>query len=559
MKKLLPLTVILFFAAFLAYPLCSLLAGAFWVKGEFSLRYFSLIFDNPFYRHCFANSALIAAWSTILSLGLALPLAWLFNRCAFPAKTLLNSLLLLPLILPPFVGAIGLRQFFTRYGTLNLLLEKTGLVSLSDPPDWLGGGGFIGIIALESLHLYPILFLSVQAALANLDPTLREAAANLGARGWRVFRTVTLPLAWPGVFAGASIVFIAAFTDLGVPIMFNFQATVPSQIFNLVAQPDNPMGYALVVVTLLLVSTLFLLGKKTGGGNYAMAMRSGSQALTVTLPRPLALTVSGAVLALVAASVIPHLGVVLQSFSARWFMTALPTEWSGQFYAEVFHLDATTLSIRNSLFYSVCSMLLDLALGLGIAWLLTRGKFKGRALLDTVSMLPLALPGLVLAFAYYVTFSRPGSPLSFLDPRDNPVPLLVIAYAMHRLPYIVRAAVAGFQQVSASLEEASANLGARAWQTFRRVSLPLIAANLVAGSILTFSFAMLDVSNSLILAQEDRFYPITKTIYALMGRITPTAPNIACALGVLALLLLAAALYLAAKLMGQKMGQLFRS
>jgi iron(III) transport system permease protein len=135
----------------------------------------------------------------------------------------------------------------------------------------------------------------------------------------------------------------------------------------------------------------------------------------------------------------------------------------------------------------------------------------------------------------------------------------VIAYAMHRLPYIVRAAYAGFQQVSVALEEASTNLGARPLRTFCKISLPLIAANLVAGCILTFSFAMLDVSNSLMLAQEDRFYPITKAIYSLMGRITPTAPSVACALGVLALLLLAAALYLAAKLMGQKMGQLFKS
>ncbi|MDR1146748.1 MAG: iron ABC transporter permease [Verrucomicrobiales bacterium] len=559
MKKLLPLTVTLFFAVFLAWPLAELLKGAFTDSGRFSLRYFQLIFDNPFYSQCFLNSALIAVWSTLLALAVALPLAWLFNRCEFPAKTLLNSLLLLPLILPPFVGAIGLRQFFTRYGTLNLLLEKTGLVNLADPPDWLASGGFYGIILLQALHLYPILFLSAQAAMANLDPALREAAANLGARGWRVFRTVTLPLALPGIFAGTTIVFIAAFTDLGVPLMFSFQATVPSQIFNLVTQPDNPLGYALVALTLLLVALLFLLGKRLGGGGHAAAMRGGAPALTVRLGRLPALLATAGVLGLVAVSVIPHLGVVLQSFSARWFMTALPTEWSGQFYREVFQLDATALSVKNSLLYSVCSMSLDLVLGLAIAWLLTREKFRGKALLDTAAMLPLALPGLVLAFAYYVTFSKPGSPLAFLDPRGNPLPLLVIAYAMHRLPYIVRAAYAGFQQVSTALEEASTNLGARAWQTFRRVSLPLIMANLVAGSILTFSFAMLDVSNSLMLAQESRFYPITKAIYSLMGRITPTAPNVACALGVLALLLLAAALYLAARLMGQKMGQLFRS
>jgi iron(III) transport system permease protein len=180
--------------------------------------------------------------------------------------------------------------------------------------------------------------------------------------------------------------------------------------------------------------------------------------------------------------------------------------------------------------------------------------------LDVVAMLPLALPGLVLAFAYFTAFSRPPfDGLAWIDPRQNPTLILVIAYAVNRLPYIVRAAYAGFQQTHVSLEEASANLGAGPLHTLVRISLPLLGANLIAGTILTFSFAMLDVSSGMILAQESAFYPVTKAIYMLMGRITPTAPSIACALGVLAMLLLAASLALASKLLGQKMGQLFKA
>lgn len=586
MKKILLPLLALFLALFLVYPLTMLLKGAFFVQSvtdgvqttEFSLRYFGLIFENPFYRDCFFNSFLIAVVTTVLCLVISLPTAYLFLRCHFPGKVLLGTGLLLPLILPPFVGAIGLGQMFSRFGSVNLALSYLGLVDLKNPPDWFGSGGFFGIILLETLHLYPIMYLSVQAALANLDPSLRDAAQNLGAKSFHIFRTVTLPLALPGIFAGSSIVFVSSFTDLGVPLMFNFQTTIPTQIFNLVTQADNPVGYALVVVTLVIVSFMFVLGKKVGEGNYAMLARSATYDDSIRLGPAAGWLAFSAVAGLILFSLLPHFGVIIQSVSAKWFFTILPSEYSLEYYREVFNIDLTVSSIRNSLFYATSSALFDLILGLVIAYLLAREKFIGRNLLDVVVMLPLALPGLVLAFAYFVAFSRAPIPvdpqwsesvkamivpfnnwwLSLLDPRKTTV-VLVIAYAVHRLPYIVRAAYSGFQQTSVSLEEASANMGAGPFRTLFKISLPLISANLIAGTILTFSFAMLDVSNGMILAQEARFFPVTKAIFMLMGRITPTAPSIACALGVLSMILLAASLFMASKLLGQKMGQLFKA
>jgi iron(III) transport system permease protein len=127
------------------------------------------------------------------------------------------------------------------------------------------------------------------------------------------------------------------------------------------------------------------------------------------------------------------------------------------------------------------------------------------------------------------------------------------------LPYIVRSAYAGFQQTSTTLEEASANLGASPWRTLRRITLPLVMANLIAGTILTFSFAMLEVSDGLILAMKEKYFPITKMIYQLMGRIDPNAASVACALGVVGMVLLTVSLLVAGRLLGKKMGQLFRA
>jgi iron(III) transport system permease protein len=564
MKRLFLLLLALFFGLFLIYPLVRLLEGAFFLTdahghSTFTLAFFRLLLENRLYRLALANSLEIATVATAGTLLIAIPLALLFTRCRFPGKTWLGSALLAPLILPPFVGALGIQHFFARFGALNLLLAKIGLVPLSHPVDWLGNGGFAGIIALEILHLFPILFLSASASLAGIDPALLDAAANLGASSWRRFFTITLPLARPGIFAGAVLVFVGAFTDLGTPLIFNFYATVPTQIFNASVDANTEqIGYAFVVATLVLVLGLFLLVRRYGEGVSA-SMPAVSRAPSETMLSPAAgWAASAAVAALIFIAILPHLGVILTSFAARWFFTVLPSQWSTIYYVQVFSDPVTGGSVVNSLLYSGLSALLDLALGLVIAHLLAREIFPGKFVLESLAMLPLALPGLVLAFGLLMSFNTHGW-WAWINPRDNPTFLLVVSYAMRRLPYIVRAAYAGYQQASIVLEEASYNLGAGRWHTFRRVTLPLLAPSLLAGTILTFCFAMLEVSDSLLLAMEARFAPITRGIYEVMGRPSPDSASLACALGVLAMALLGGGLLLGSRLMGRRLGQFFRA
>jgi len=539
-----------FFGLFLVYPVVYMLRGAFWVEGKFTLEFFGLALRSPLVVESLVNSFMLGVLVTGLTTLLTLPLAHLFTRYDFRGKTLLSALLLVPMIMPPFVGAIGMRQFFGRFGSVNLLLGTD--------IDWLGGGGFWGVVMLQTLNLYPIMFLNVSAAMANVDPTLREAADNLGASPWRVFRTVTLPLILPGYFAGAILVFIWAFTDLGTPLIFGLTRVVSVQIFDRVTEAGtNPMGFVLVCVVLVVTVVLFAASKRLlGTKRYEMLARghtAGSEKRLRGLPATLA--VAG-VLLVIGVALLPHISVALQSLSNRWFFTVLPSEMTTQHYGEVFQYDLTASSIRNSLFYSSLSALLDLVLGVVIAYLLTRRQIPGGAILDVVAMLPLALPGLVLAFGYVGGFNWN---IAWLNPRTNPTLLLVVAYSVRRLPYIVRSAYAGFQQTSVTLEEASLNLGASPARTLRKITIPLVMANLVAGTILTFSYAMLEVSDSLILAMREKFYPITKAIYALLGRIEPNSASLASALGILGMVLLTISLLVASKVLGKKMGQLFRA
>ncbi|GIW81536.1 MAG: ABC transporter permease [Gemmatales bacterium] len=525
--------------------------------------FFEVLPHNPFLWECLTNSLLLAAMTTLATTLLCLPIARWFARYRFRGQGLLVGLLLAPLILPPFVSAIGMQKLLGRFGTVNLTLMQVGLLRPDAPIDWLGEGGFAGVAIMQVLHLYPIMYLNLAAAWANVDPTLEDAARSLGADEWQVFRTITFPLLLPGYFAGASIVFIWSFTDLGTPLVFGFDSVIPVQIFNQVSDPrqTNATAYALVVLTLAVTASLFYSARwfvsryaYSGQGKGAIA------SLPPTIQGWRLFFLHLFVIALTFVAVLPVIGVVLTAISDQWVLTPLPPAWTVSHLGEVWSNKVSAWSIRNSIFYSVCSTFLDIMLGVAIAWLISRRPTWLSHILDGLSTLPLALPGLVLAFGYLTCFSTWDlfGLQNYLDPTKNPVPLLIVAYAVRRLPYLTRSALAGMQQIAPVLEEAAENLGARRWWVVRTVTLPLIAANIVAGAVLTFAFAILEVSDSLMLAREEQFFPITRAILGLLMR-PDNGDVLACALSVFAMTLLAGSLLLAGLLLGKKMGELFRA
>ena len=548
-----------FFGCFLLWPIWQTVQGAFVdAGGGFTADYFVEVFRNRFYLEGLSNAFLLAAASCALCLLIALPLAFIADRFDFPCKRLFSVLILAPMILPPFVGAIGMKQILGQMGTLNSTLAALRILPLRDGIDWLGHGRFWGCALMNALHLYPILYLNVVSALANIDPAMEEAAENLGCTGLRKFLKITLPLMMPGLFAGGTIVFIWAFTELGVPLMFDYNRVTPVQIFYGVKEiAGNPFPYALVVVTLAGTALLYLASKLSlGRDNLSMMPKAAVFAGT---RRPGFLTgilCTACFTAVTLVALLPHLGVVLISFSRDWYGTILPEGWTLSHYKAALGHNLTVPSIINSLKYASLSTVVDLILGVAIAYVVVRTELPGRHLLDSVAMLPLAVPGLVLAFGY-ISMSQEGRFFSFLNPTRNPAFLLIIAYAVRRLPYVVRAAAAGLAQTSVTLEEAAQNLGASPWRAVRKITLPLISANILAGGLLAFSFAMLEVSDSLILAQKQQDFPITKAIYELFN-LLGEGRAVASALGVWAMLFLGLTLLAATRLLGKKMGTLFR-
>jgi iron(III) transport system permease protein len=489
---------------------------------------------------------------------IALPLAWIADRFLFPGKTLFSALILVPMILPPFVGAIGIKQILGQQGALNALLWHLGLQDPAHPVDWLGGGQLWGVALMISLNLYPIIYLNAVAALANIDPAMEEAAENLGCTGLRKFVRITLPLIMPGLFAGGTIVFIWSFTELGVPLMFDFTRIASVQVFNGIKDiGGNPFPYALVAVMLASSILLYTASKLTFGRSaHAMMPKATSQG-GPRRPGMLAALACTALFALVFfIAVLPHLGVILVALSNNWYGTVLPESLTLHHFEQALGHNMALPSIQNSLKYAGLAVLLDLVLGVAIAYVVVRTNLVGRQFLDALAMLPLAVPGLVLAFGY-LAMTQEGKLFDFLNPVRDPLILLVIAYAVRRLPYVVRSAAAGFQQTSVTLEEAAQNLGASPLRALRKVTLPLIAANLVAGGLLAFSFAMLEVSDSLLLAQRQQDFPITKAIYELY-QLLGEGRFIASALGVWAMVFLGVTILGASMVLGKKLGAIFR-
>ncbi len=574
---------------FLVLPIWYSVHGALHDSSGWTTFHIIDVFRDPQLRLGLWNALAIGLLTTIIASVVAIPMAVVSARCSFAGKGFLNAALLAPLILPPFVGAIGVEAIIGRTGSLNVILMNLGVIST--PIDFLLDGGFLCIVVLQGLHLYPILYLNLLASLANIDPALEEAARNVGAGPWRRFASITLPLLRPGFFAGATIVFVWSFTELGTPLMFGFRTVTSVQIFDGLKEIESSrQPYALTVVMFVVATGIYLIGRSTLGRSKGTASTKASVRRVEAVLGWRGTIGAWALLGGIAfVACLPHIGVVLSALSVpgSWYESVLPQAWTLDNFANALQHPLAAGAIRNSLFLAGFAVVLDLILGVAAARILVRTKLPLRWLLDILVMLPIAVPGLVLAFGFvsmslewpfastapawlgWMSVLMPTSwwewvsnaPLAswgnIVGAEPNPFPFLIIAYAIRRLPYVVRSTVAGLEQTPVDLEEAAASAGAKPGRIMRKIVVPLVAANMIAGALLAFSLSMLEVSDSLLLAQREGDFPVTKAIYTLFDRLGD-GPAIASALGTWAMLLLAATLMAASSLLGKRLGAVFR-
>jgi iron(III) transport system permease protein len=529
---ILALAIALFLIVFLVVPVATVAYVAFTEKGTGTptlVNFLDFARTDLFVRS-FWNSVYVSAMTVVWASVLALPLAYLTTRFEFRGAALVQTLGFLPLIMPPFVGAVAMQLLFGRNGTVNLLLEewfdfKIGVME-----------GLNGVIFLQAIHYFPFILVNLSAALRNIDRAMEEAAQNLGSHGFRLFRRIALPLAMPGYVAGASLVFVKVFDDVASPLLLNVKEMLAPQAYLRITSIgiDDPMGYVISVVLIAIaVVTMWGSAQVLKGKDYATAQRGGGGLARRRLTRGQSALAYGVVLLVLALVLAPHLGLLLLSLATVWSFSPLPDGYTLAHYARV--LGDSSLYIKNTLLYAGLAAALDVAIGGAIAYLVLRTRLPGRQMLDWLAGAALAVPGVVLGIGYLRAFygiTLPGgAPLATLWI------MIVLAIAIRRLPYALRAAYAALQQISVSLEEAAENLGATKARTVRRVVVPLMTGGLLAGFVTSFATAAVELSAVLILVQNNSDAPLSYGLYVLMQ--TPAGRGAGAALGVIAVLIVA--------------------
>ncbi|OOG69049.1 Molybdenum transport system permease protein ModB [Ensifer sp. M14] len=522
----------LFLAIFLIIPAGTVIYTAFTEKGTGALTIVNFVdfFNTDLFRRSFFNSVYVSGMSVVWASAIALPLAVLTTRFDFRGSLIIQTLGFIPLIMPPFVGAVAMQLLFGRNGTVNLILN-----------DWFGiripfMEGLNGVIFVQSLHYFPFILINLSTSLRNIDRSMEEAAQNLGSSGVRLFRRIVFPLAMPGYLAGASLVFVKVFDDLATPLLLNVKDMLAPQAYLRVTSVGltDPMGYVISVILIAVsIFAMWLSAVAMRGKDYSTTQRGGGGLSRRKLSRGESVIAYGVVGLILLLVLSPHIGLLLLSLATVWSYSPMPDGFTMAHYGRVF--GESSLYIKNTLIYASLAGLIDVVIGGAIAYLVLRTKVVGRRWLDWAATSALAIPGVVLGIGYLRTFygvTLPdGTPLATLWV------MVVLALAIRRLPYALRACYAALQQVSESLEEAAENLGATKQRTIRRIVLPLMTGGLLAGFVTSFSTAAVELSATLMLIQSNSDAPIAYGLYVFMQ--SPAGRGPGAALGVIAVIMVA--------------------
>ena len=539
----------LFLGVFLVYPLTRIFYDAVTDEaGRITLANFSAFFNDGFYLRALWKSLVLGVATVAASSIIGIAVAFLLVRYDFAGRGLFSYLTLIPIISPPLVGTLGFTFILGRAGSINVLLMDT--FDMLKPINFLYG--IHGVVLVETLHLFPMITLNVVDALGKIDPALEEAAESVGARGWRKFRTVTLPLMTPGYVAGALLVFIWTFSDFATPLILGVQDLLAAQAYlNIVQFVDRRIFRMGLVISALMVilAIVFLLVARRWVGLKDYSTLSYS---VIERRRLSGAGQAGAVgfLALVMLlSFIPYVGVALAACSRGWSLTPLPLAYTFQHFERV--IVETPKYIVNSFLYSGLAVVLCIVVGVPIAWILGRSTMRGRGVLDSLNTLTLAVPGTALGIAYIRAFhfDLPGFDRG-LTSFWIVMPLIL---AVRRLPYTVRGAFSSLLLVHRSMEEAAASVGASGARAFRDVTLPLIWKGIVVGGLFSFMTSLQEASAVLFLALGG-WEMITNGIFAFY---IAGSSSEAAALGVILIAVAAISVVIINRLAAGRMGGVF--
>ena len=476
------------FVFFLVYPILQIFVKSVYEpETGFSVAYFKKFFTKPYYITTLLNSFKVTICATLTTAVIGTLLAYIMKTMGIRGKGVLDILIIVSMLSPPFIGAYSWILLLGRSGAI------TGVVNSIFGIKYNGIYGFPGILLVFTMQLYPLIYLYISGALKNMDNSLNEASEAFGCTGVRRVFKVVLPLIMPTLLAGCLLVFMRALADFGTPMLIGEGYRVmPVLIFNefISEMGSNDAFAATMSVLMVLITTVFFLAQKYISNRKSFSMSATNPMAPKKYHGWKNVLAHLFVYTVVGIGILPQITVGYTSFqkvSGRMFVPG----YSLDSYRTAF--DKLGTSILNTFVYSICALAVIIVLGTMIAYVTVRRPSGVTNVLDTLTMMPYIIPGSVLGIALLITFNHKPVMLT------GTALIIVVVYVIRRLPYTIRSSSAILAQISPSVEEAAISLGASNMKTFVKVTAPMMLPGVMSGAILSWMTIISELSASVIL------------------------------------------------------------
>ncbi|MDY6344378.1 MAG: iron ABC transporter permease, partial [Sphaerochaetaceae bacterium] len=453
------------FALILVYPMFLLLKESVVnPQGQFTWENFVKFFSQPYYSRTIGNSFKVTVAITFVTLLLGIPLSYFYSFYQLKGAKLVFVISILCSMSAPFIGAYSWILLLGRSGVITVLLRKAGIELPSIY-------GFNGILLVQTLKLFPLVFIYMNGAFRNIDNTLIEASANLGCTGVKRFFKVILALCMPTVLAAALIVFMRAFADFGTPLLIGEgYRTFPVEIYNQYLGEngtDHNFAAAISVIAIVITALVFFL-QKWATGHFRFSINA-LHPIQKRKPHGLA----GALMylytyLLLAMAFLPQVYIIYLSFRNCDQAVFKPGFSMGNYQNAMRHLLGR--SVRNTIFIGAGALAVIIIFAVLIAYLVVRRSSVLNHTIDTLSMLPYIMPGSVIGIALVLAFGHKPFALT------GTVLIMIISFVIRRMPYTIRSANATLMQIPMSIEEASISLGTSKLKTFVSITVPMMSS-----------------------------------------------------------------------------------
>lgn len=499
----LTLILLALFLVFVIYPIGMLLIKSLFSDGKVDLSYFVKFFTKKYYWSSLLNSFKVTVVSTLVASLIGVPMAYLLRSVKIPGSGIVNILIVISYLSPPFIGAYSWIQLLGRNGFITRILNSLLGVKLS------GIYGFAGIVLVFSLQSFPLIYMYVSGAMKNLDNSLNEAAESLGCNVVQRVTKIIFPLVMPSLLAGALLVFMRVFSDFGTPMIIGegyktFPVMLYTQFMGEVGTNDGFAASMCLIV--IVIALMFFFIQKFLGRRFTYSM-TALKPMEATTAKGWRKVIAYGIVYLVAfVAALPQLTVLVTSFIGTINGSLFTGEFTLDNYRNIF-AKSNTAAITNTYLFGLAAIVVVVICGILISYLSVRKRSALTAVLDVLTMFPYIIPGSVLGISFLYAFN--GKPFML----GGTALIIIISLSIRRMPYTIRSSTAIIGQISPSIEEASISLGASQVKTFLQIMIPMMLPGVISGAIMSWITLISELSSSVIL-YTSKTMTLTVAIYS---------------------------------------------